>query len=152
MRIDIARMDPRGERFEGEEAPSILDLPAAEVRAEEPVRYDLHAELVSGELIVFGRIWGDVELRCCRCSKYFAFRAEEGRFQSITEIDDTTEYVDLTPEIRESMILAFPSYPVCAESCKGLCAQCGVDLNDETCSCTPPADGRWDALGSLKLD
>lgn len=152
MKIDVVRLNPLGEQFEGEEAPSLLELPPGEVKAEKPIHYDLHAEIVSDELIVLGKVWGDVELRCCRCTKYFPFRAEDSGFQFVTEVEETTEYVDLTAEIRESMILAFPSYPVCEESCVGLCAQCGADLNEDTCSCEPPEDTRWDTLGSLKLD
>ncbi len=152
MKIDLARMDPDGEQFDGEDAPSVLALPPEEVRAVSPIAYSFRADLVSGELIVSGRVWMDVDLRCCRCAARFPFRAEDNTFQSITEVDETVEYVDLTPEIRESMILTFPSYPVCTNGCKGLCAQCGVDLNETICSCGPPADDRWDALSGLKLD
>jgi uncharacterized metal-binding protein YceD (DUF177 family) len=61
------------------------------------------------------------------------------------------ESVDLTEDIRESMILAFPHYPVCNPECKGLCPQCGVNLNNAPCSCQPPADDRWAGLDGLNL-
>ena len=61
------------------------------------------------------------------------------------------ESVDLTEDIRESIILAFPHYPVCKPECKGLCPQCGENLNRQTCSCQPPADDRWAGLEGLKL-
>ncbi|MCE9615358.1 MAG: DUF177 domain-containing protein [Lentisphaerae bacterium] len=54
--------------------------------------------------------------------------------------------VDLTGDIREAMILAFPGYPVCSPECKGLCATCGVNLNEAACRCAPPDDNRWAIL------
>lgn len=56
------------------------------------------------------------------------------------------ECVDLTADIREAMILAFPAYPVCSPECKGLCATCGVNLNKAACRCAPPDDNRWGVL------
>ena len=40
-----------------------------------------------------------------------------------------------------------PGYVQCSEDCKGLCATCGTNLNESTCSCTTTtSDSRWDAL------
>jgi uncharacterized protein len=48
-------------------------------------------------------------------------------------------------------VLAVPFAPLCAETCKGLCPQCGIDLNTGTCSCEAPVDPRLAALKGLKL-
>jgi uncharacterized protein len=61
------------------------------------------------------------------------------------------ERVDLEPVFREQLVLAVPFAPVCAETCKGLCPQCGVDRNTVSCSCAPPADPRLAALKGLKI-
>jgi uncharacterized protein len=65
--------------------------------------------------------------------------------------DACLESVDLTGDIRESMILAFPHYPVCDSACKGMCPQCGTNLNQKECNCQPPTDDRWVGLDGLKL-
>ncbi len=57
--------------------------------------------------------------------------------------------VDLTEDIREAIILAFPGYPVCRPDCKGLCSRCGKNLNRGACGCAPPEDNRWVALENL---
>lgn len=57
--------------------------------------------------------------------------------------------VDLTPDIREAMILCFPGYPVCKAECKGLCPTCGKNLNKGACTCAPPPDNRWSVLDRL---
>jgi uncharacterized metal-binding protein YceD (DUF177 family) len=56
------------------------------------------------------------------------------------------EEIDLTPLFRDQVVLAVPFAPLCSEDCKGLCPQCGVDRNLETCDCKPPVDPRWAAL------
>jgi uncharacterized metal-binding protein YceD (DUF177 family) len=61
------------------------------------------------------------------------------------------ERIDLEPLLREQFILAIPFAPLCAETCKGLCPQCGVDRNTTSCSCTPPIDPRLAALKGLKI-
>jgi uncharacterized protein len=58
--------------------------------------------------------------------------------------------LDLSTMVREELILAVPKYVLCREDCKGLCAQCGKDLNDGPCSCLPEPDPRWGALEKLK--
>jgi uncharacterized protein len=55
--------------------------------------------------------------------------------------------IDITGDIRDALILALPVKSVCKPDCRGLCPQCGADLNKEGCRCGPPArDARWAAL------
>ena len=61
------------------------------------------------------------------------------------------ETVDLEPLLREQFVLAVPFAPLCREDCKGLCAQCGTDLNTGSCRCEAPIDPRLAALKGLKL-
>jgi uncharacterized protein len=62
---------------------------------------------------------------------------------------DATE-IDVTPAVREELLLAAPRYVVCREDCKGLCPQCGQDLNGGACGCAPATDARWQPLKALK--
>ena len=61
------------------------------------------------------------------------------------------ERVDLEPMLREQFVLAVPFAPLCREDCKGLCPQCGIDLNTGTCACEKPVDPRLAALKGLKI-
>jgi uncharacterized protein len=55
--------------------------------------------------------------------------------------------------VREELILASPQWPLCSADCRGLCPACGVDLNEETCSCAAEElDPRWSALRALKRE
>lgn len=58
--------------------------------------------------------------------------------------------LDLGDVIREELILAVPDYLVCRDDCRGLCAQCGADLNQGPCDCRLEPDPRWAGLEALK--
>lgn len=116
--------------------------------------YDLLAELVGTRLIVRGTVSVACDMECRRCADFFSTSVRVSSFLRAYEIRDGMETVDLTADIREDILLALPSYPLCEESCKGLCPHCGKNLNEGPCSCRPEPDdlGRWAALDKLKLD
>jgi uncharacterized protein len=61
--------------------------------------------------------------------------------------------LDLTPAVREQILLSLPSAPLCDEECKGLCPRCGKDLNDGECGCDRTVmDPRWAALKGIQLE
>lgn len=61
--------------------------------------------------------------------------------------------VDIAEDIRAAFILALPIRFLCREDCRGLCAQCGRNLNEGECGCPGNAgDSRWQALRSLEPD
>jgi len=152
MNIDVATLPADGDTFEGEEPASVLDLDEQSIRADSAVCYSLTACVTGKELIVRGRVSARVQFRCVRCTGIFPFDAEERDFLSARELEDLTECVDLTPELREAILLAFPNYPVCREGCRGLCPQCGANLNEEKCDCRPPDDPRWTVLDGLDAE
>ena len=58
--------------------------------------------------------------------------------------------IDLTNDVRDTILLAIPFKLLCSPDCKGICAGCGRDLNVEACSCSgKPIDPRWASLKEL---
>ena len=58
--------------------------------------------------------------------------------------------LELAGPVREEVILTQSLFVLCREGCKGLCPQCGVNLNEDRCQCsTEELDPRWDALRAL---
>ena len=70
---------------------------------------------------------------------------EEGNF-----VNKERDEIDITPMLREELLLHFPPIPLCSESCKGLCYRCGANLNETTCSCPKPTDGKISPFKLLK--
>jgi len=58
--------------------------------------------------------------------------------QDVDTYPITESQIDLLPALRESLILATPPYPLCQESCAGLCQVCGANLNEGVCGCCSP--------------
>jgi uncharacterized protein len=123
------------------------------------------------ELFFHGSLGGVVEAHCSRCLTPFAFRlsndfefilvpAPVAAGQKAGEISRdeiglsyySAEEINLTPLIREQVLLALPTRPLCKENCRGLCSGCGIDLNDEDCRCGAAArDPRMVIFQTIKI-
>ena len=66
---------------------------------------------------------------------------------------DEAHHLDLSEAVRQAAVLEEPMAPLCRPDCRGLCPQCGADLNVAPCHCEPgPVDARWAALQSVLSD
>jgi uncharacterized metal-binding protein YceD (DUF177 family) len=150
LTLYIDEIGADGGQYEGEVSPEVIDLSVDDlVCSEKPLHYALEASIVSEELLVQGSLQVELTMRCCRCSVFYPLEVCAPAYFYDEQIDDTTESVDLTGDMREAIILAFPSYPVCSSDCKGLCPQCGANKNVSDCNCKPPDEVRWAALDGL---
>ena len=152
MRVAPKQIPPEGKSFSGEEPSRILELgPGGEVVFEGPIRYKVRVVVVSGEVVVLGKMAARATFRCSRCAEPFPQDVTDVPLECSIPVPDLDQSVDLTPEMRESMLLALPAHPVCSSGCKGLCPQCGTNLNKERCNCSPRIAAGWEALNNLKL-
>jgi len=135
--IDVTRLDPEGEDLEGEVA--CVDIDEEFVKPFGGVRYRLRAQVFGTELLVRGHLEQDFDLVCSRCGKDYDDTVKVDDYSESYEIGKETTEVDLTEDVRESIILALSSYPVCSENCPGV-KQATVEV----------ADDRWNALDNLK--
>lgn len=151
MKINVKRIPVDGEELAGSEPPEILELESEDVLFPRPVEYALHAQLQGKSLLVTGKVATEATLRCSRCLKLFPQRlvAKEFVFMEESPKDD---FVDLTPQMREDILLELPQRAICQPDCKGLCHACGKDLNEGACGCKVAREElRWQALDRLKL-
>jgi uncharacterized protein len=115
--------------------------------------FDVDAQ-EAGRYRVTGRIMVVLELTCGRCLEPFTLpvtaefdlryvprleNAGEGE-REVDEDDLTTAFysdnrIDLSELIVEQLHLALPMKALCSDNCKGLCPQCGTNLNASTCDC-----------------
>ncbi|MEO0184938.1 MAG: DUF177 domain-containing protein [candidate division WOR-3 bacterium] len=58
--------------------------------------------------------------------------------------------LDISVGIREAIILAIPSAPLCRNECKGLCPVCGRNLNIEKCNCKIPKTGLFNPQSKIR--
>ena len=152
MKINVKRIPLEGESLGGSDPASILELDEPDVHFEREVEYQLFAQVQGNALLVTGRISTPAALRCSRCLRVFDQPLRVEQFVFHHELHDE-DFVDLTPSIREDIILALPQRALCAKNCKGLCPRCGKDWNKGPCRCKQSeGDLRWHALDNLNLE
>jgi uncharacterized protein len=153
MRIELSKISTDGDAYAGEEEASILELmPQDGVTPEGPLRYSLFVQLLPPRLIVHGSVEVDLRAECSRCGVFFSTSVRDSAFLRDYLTQDGQLDVDVTPDLRESVLLLVPRFPVCSESCKGLCLTCGKNLNEGPCECRPSSDGgRWSALDGIRV-
>ena len=119
-------------------------------------------------VLVGARLAYDVPATCARCAREFPLRTVVEFDEEYVQVDDpnlTTRdtvvdpddfvidehrHLDLSEAVRQYELSALLLHPLCRPDCRGLCAICGTDLNESSCSCgTAGHDARWGALGTL---
>lgn len=152
----------------GEYKDFVIQRPVDGVRTalatvgDEPVGARLRAESVVEGILVTGTVSGTSTLECARCLESFRapFELEVCELfvapgHEAPDQEDAYTFtgleIDLEPMIRDAVALTLPLNPVCNETCKGLCAQCGQNLNQAGCGCRDEdTDPRWAALADLR--
>lgn len=129
------------------------------------VKVSLRATLAgTGEVVARGNVNGALLQECRRCMRpvktgfsdeltlvFVSGAAENSDGGGAYLYEPNGVELDMSSAVREELVLAINPYVVCKPECLGLCPQCGIDLNDEACSCTTgEADPRWAALRDPK--
>lgn len=128
----------------------------------DPVWVRVTATEESGLFHVLAEQRTRASLTCSRCLSSFEKTLSTKWTQEFTNRKDRADqeeicfvegdHIDLTPRIREAVLLEIPYAPVCREGCKGLCPECGVDRNRETCLCrNERIDPRLAVLKELRI-
>ena len=151
MKIHLRQIHADGLRLEGEEECPIPDLAAEDVRCAGPLRYALDLGISEGSLWATGSLAQPVELRCVRCLEPFPFDIEAKAFSIHVDLTGP-ELIDLTPYLREDILLNLPPHPHCDREGGRVCpAEPGKAADapaPEEASKRPPD---WSALDKLKL-
>jgi len=153
MIIELQQVGPEGARFTGTEPAALLAMePGSTVQPGGAVGYDVQAQRAGRELVVQGTLQVPLACRCNRCAEMFSTTLTISDFLRACELSEGQERVDLADDVRDEVLLRLPHYPLCQPDCRGLCPQCGRNLNQGPCGCAaPPVPGPWAALNALTL-
>jgi len=125
---------------------SLSDASATETLEVSFLRGTLQATRVQNGVLIRGALDSQLTLECVRCLEPFdlpiTLELEETfRLAGTKPVPDMpyavndSGWLDLTPLLREQSWLSIPLKPLCSPDCKGLCPQCGANLNLESCTC-----------------
>jgi uncharacterized protein len=178
MFLDIKQLERHPLDYEEEFQPGAIDL-GQEAKQRTPLKTSGHAEVVEEhhgkhqiikDIRLRGTISIGLESQCARCLEpvqqdvkrdfellYRPLGVDAGRDElSVTDAEAEIGYYQgegllLEDVLREQVLLALPLKVTCRADCKGLCPQCGKNLNNEQCSCsTELQDPRWAALKDVR--
>ena len=91
-----------------------------------PLEYDFEVEMMDRSLLLQGRLALALDCECVRCLKKFRHRVELGHWACHVPLEGeekaavVNDCVDLTPYIREDILLELPQHPLCDQKCGGL--------------------------------
>ena len=139
LKVYLSEVPEDGLKLSGTLDDSIYGFEDEYLKPFAGLRYDLNVQLLGSELLVRGKIEQDFESVCSRCGEDFDFTAKIHDFTASFEINEKSEFVELTTELRECILLDLPTYPVCREDCPG------IEKKEKEAP-----DSRWDALDDLK--
>ena len=143
-----------------------LNLGGADLHCISAIKAELTIAKSASLYFIKGSACGSIRLVCARCLMEFETvlsaplerivqrektTSDEGASDEIKFIAPNADFVDLTSEVRDALLLALPIKPLCSEDCRGLCPFCGKNLNEGTCTCRQArTDVRWNRLLALK--
>jgi uncharacterized protein len=158
MLFDVNRMQGALDRIERTADASTFEAEEA-YRLAAPVRMSIDVHKDDTKLRLKGFVATTLELTCSRCLEGYPVpvdatfdlmylphsEAPGDEDIEVTDGDANTAFyrdgvIDLGELVREQIYLTLPMKPLCREDCRGLCPECGTNLNAGTCACAH----RWE--------
>ena len=126
--FNVRHLEDRTLHIQGKVSAEELGITALDelIHVNKPLDYDLHVEKMERSILVQGRLDLPLTCECARCLKPFEHRlllpdwACHLPLEGEEQVVICNDVVDLTPYIREDIVLAFPQHPLCKPDCTGL--------------------------------
>ena len=167
LKVSLTALD-RGEVIVREQVPAEDPMwQGGGLTLAAPLDVDLAARSVGEGVFVRGRLRTTVRLACRRCLSSVDAPVDdtvdlffeplgpddEDAEGEVYPLPDRGDELDLREAVREQVLLRAPEFGLCSDACRGLCPQCGTDLNTGPCDCvSETAASPWDALKNVKFD
>ena len=172
MVFDIEEVSGGGLDFSFQINKDQFEINQADLYVNIDIEVDGCLTRVGDDIYLKGKVVTELVMNCSRCldSVFHPvdsdlkshFIPPDQRHVSAGEIElyasdiDTEVYedhrIDLTQSVRDGILLAVPVICLCREDCKGICSQCGKNLNQGFCKCSnePFVDPRLEVLREFK--
>lgn len=126
-----------------------------------PVRWQADLTNTGGAILLTGTVEGTARTSCARCLEpvemelfgeiegYYLIDPEEcdpeDREQDEFDVLPEDSVIDLEGPIKAALLLELPLVPLCDDECKGICPDCGANLNEGDCGCADARAAREEA-------
>ncbi len=129
------------------------------------IAVSVRVEKTSDLILLNVTLQAKAKLICDRCAEefdrdiekeykmvYFFNENDTGGYpkEEVVILPSENTVIDISDDVRQFTQLTIPLKVLCQPECKGLCQECGTNLNENTCSCTGTyIDPRWEQLNKL---
>ena len=128
LKINLRHLEEHPLQLKDEVPVAELDLGVNDelIHTEKPLRYDLSVELLHDAVLATGALALALDCECGRCLKKFKTElkltgwAAHLPLEGEDKVAVDNDCVDLTPFVREDILLSFPQHPLCKPDCAGL--------------------------------
>ena len=160
LTVNLRQLENADLRLKGELSARELDLVNLDemVQAGGPLEHDFEVRKLEKSILLQGRLALDLDCKCVRCLKPFVQRLELPDWTCLLPLEGeemapvVNDSVDLTPFIREDILLELPPHPVCRSGCGGLPARpAGKARKSAGAAQTKEMPSAWSELNKLKF-
>ncbi len=128
LKVNLRHLESHDVRLKGELPVNDLDIDMQDevIQLKRPLEYDLEVQRVEQGLLVQGCLRLPLQCQCVRCLRPFEYDldlkdwAVHLPLQGEERAEVVNDCVDLTPYVREDILLEFPQHPLCKTECRGL--------------------------------
>ncbi len=170
--LDVGQMRDPEVRIDRTFAAGVLPTDPRMFRIAAPLRLAVVVRKDRSQFRLVGRVRTTVALACSRCLEDFALELDEpfdvlylprghsgdAEERQVEDDDLSTAFysdnvIDLGQLMQEQCYLAVPMKPLCSDGFRGLCPECGTNLNSGSCNCQHVwVDPRMAVLEQLRKD
>jgi len=170
MQLELTRYRQPLGHFSRTFQPGEVEQEGDSYRVVQPVSLDFDIHKDKDRFRLEGTVRTELELACSRCLEPFRLPVDAAfdlRYHPASEMSSVEEsgieeedletsyyrdeQIDLNELMREQFYLALPMKPLCQDGCRGLCPQCGTNLNQGACDCAAEwKDPRLAPLEAIK--
>lgn len=133
MKIRLDQIPDSGLNLIESYEPVSLDLDREDIKLTEPITVSAQITKGINNISVELKINATLHLNCSRCLDKISIPLNKKSNINFTTYGKNE--IDLTDSLREEIVLAYPTKPLCQDDCRGLCQVCGQNLNQGKCSC-----------------
>jgi uncharacterized protein len=159
LTINLRHLEEKDVRLAGKLPVEDLDLGLNDelIRATKPLDYELEVQQMEDSLLLTGSLRLPLDCECVRCLRPFQYDLEMPEWTCHVPLEGEeaapvhSDIVDLTPYVREDILLDLPQHPLCEAECSGL-PEASVK-KPETARVDEPEAGSsaWSELNKLKF-
>jgi len=128
LSVNLRHLEKHPVRLQGELPVKELDIDTRDemIVLKQPLAYDLEVEKIEGGLLAQGRLRLTLECQCVRCLKPCKYQLKLPHWSRHLPLEGedrvpvVNDCIDLTPLVREDILLEFPQHPLCEPECRGL--------------------------------